>query len=390
MQLGATTLLCGRISCWLFFVFLFAAILESGSAAILRFPYLVRFVWNPNLEQARKSWNAQTWQVDEEIGGVRVAGPKSNSEFPVNEPSCGSAYGDSFVSGAEVADGEGWVEQLSHLIGCRVNNYAVGNYGVDQAYLRFRRINDQSTLVLLGINPNTIMDNVNQYDGFLAPASTGPAALKGRFLLDASDHLEWQPRPHLDADGFIGMLRHPAKTLPHSYFLPDTPDGPVSLHFPYTVKLLRVALMPRLRNLLARRASYSSLYDADHRSAALPLMTAIIREFVDLAKARDKRALVVILPGSSSFREQANYGAFEYAPLVAALAAKGVNVFDPGAAMIEALNGRSACEFFTHARAELTWFTSPVPCWGHYSTFGNSTLAHLVAAELRHRNYFIK
>jgi hypothetical protein len=380
----------GRIWRGLIFVLLVIASIECSTALICRFllsaPHLNQFLWNPDLQRARNNWNALSSAADDEIGGYRASGAKYNTEFPDGRQSCGSAYGDSYVGGAEVANEKGWIEQLSHSMGCRVTNYAVGGYGTDQAYLRFRQAHDPSPIVLLGINPNNVMDNVNQYDGLLGSALE-PTALKGRFLFDSSDHLTWLPRPRLDKDGFVAMNRNPAETLPHSYFLPDTPDGPVALGFPYTVTLARVALMTRLHNILVRRAEWSSLYAADHPSGALGLMAAICQAFAELAKARGQRPLIVMLPLANSFREQANYGKFEYAPLVAALLAKGIEVFDPGKAMIDSLAGRSACEFFTHAHPETAWLTSPVPCGGHYSPVGNTTMAQLVAAELRRRNF---
>jgi hypothetical protein len=366
-------------------ILLVIAIVESSAALICRF-LVAPLIWNPDLEQARNNWDALAAVADDEIGGYRVSGAKSNSEFPDSGHSCGSAYGDSYVGGADVANDKGWIEQLSHLLGCRVTNYAVGNYGTDQAYLRFRQVHDASPIALLGINPNNVEDNINQYDGLLGSALE-PTALKGRFLLDSAGHLKWLPRPHLDREGFVAMNRNPAQTLPHSYFLPDTRDGPVTLRFPYTLTLARVALKTRLHNILMRRAAWSSLYSSDHPSGALRLITAICQAFSDLAKARGQRPLIVMLPLSHSFREKANYGEFEYAPLVAALQAKGIEVFDPGQAMIDDLAGRSACEFYTNAHPGFALLTSPVPCGGHYSAAGNTTMAKLVAAELRRRNF---
>lgn len=372
----------------IFLLVLLIVVVEGGAALICRMAPLqiVGLIWNPDLEQADKNWDALSSVADNEIGSYRVSGAKLNSEFPDGAQSCGSAYGDSYVGGADVANDEGWVEQLSHLLGCRVTNYAVGGYGTDQAYLRFRQVQDTSPIALLGINPNNVMDNVNQYDGLLGSALE-PTSLKGRFLFDSSDHLSWLPRPQLDRDGFVAMNRNPAKTLPHSYFLPDTPDGPITLSFPYTLTLARVALMTRLHNMLVRKAEWSSMYAADHPSGALRLMAAICQAFVELAKARGERPLIVMLPLAHSFREQANYGQFEYAPLVAVLRAKGIDVFDPGTAMIDNLAGRSACEYFGRAHPATAWLTSPVPCGGHFSTAGNTTMAQLVAAELRRRGF---
>lgn len=373
---------------WLILAVVALVVVESCAAAICWMPAspVSKLIWNPDLEQARNNWNVMSSAVDDEIGGYRVSGAKSNSEFPDSERSCGSAYGDSFVGGAEVADDQGWVEQLSHLLGCRIANYAVGGYGTDQAYLRFREVRDNSPVVILGINPNNVEDNINQYDGLLGSALV-PTAVKGRFLVDSFDRLQWLPQPHVDRDGFVALNRNPTETLPHSYFLPDTPDGPLIARFPYTATLARVARVPRLRNFLVRRTGWSELYAADHPSGALRLMTSICQAFAELAKTRGQRPLIVMLPIAESFREQANYGQFEYAPLVAALKAKGIEVFDPGAAMIDSLAGRSSCEFFTHPHPYTAWLTSPVPCGGHYSVVANTTIASLVLAELRRREF---
>ena len=370
------------------------ALIEWSAALSCRLLLLVPLplIWHPDLALALENWNSSISDVDNELGGYRVIGAKPNSEFP-SGPSCGSAFGDSYVGGFEVANDEGWVEQVSHLLGCRVTNYAVGNYGTDQAYLHFRRVRDDSPFVILGINPNTVEDNVNQYDALLGSALV-PTALKGRFLLDPSGRLEWLPLPHLDGDGFVALNRNPGKMLPNSYFLPDTRDGPVSLSFPFTATLARIALMPRLRDLLLRRPDWSTLYATDHPSGALRLMTAICEAFAEEAKARGQRPLIIMLPLASSFREQSNFGQFEYAPLVTSLKAKNIDVYDAGPPMINSLAGRSPCEFFIHVHHNYNpvkvWLTSPVPCGGHYSVAANTTIARLVAEELRRRNFIIK
>jgi len=375
---------------WLIFALSVIVIAEASATVICLFLFnplhLDHFIWSPNLEQARDNWNTLSTAVDHELGGYRVSGAKPNSEFADSQASCGSAFGDSYVGGADVANDEGWVEQLSHQLGCRITNYAVGAYGTDQAYLRFRQVHDLSPIVLLGINPVNVMDNISQYDGLLG-APLEPTALKGRFLLDQSGNLTWLALPHLDGDGFVALNRDPAQALPHSYFLPDTPDGPVTLHFPYSVTLVRVALMERLHNILVRRAEWSSLYAADHPSGALQLMSAICEAFAETARARGQKPLIVMLPLAHSFREKFNYGEFEYAPLVEALHAKGIEVFDPGPSMITRLAGRSACEFYSRPHPEARWIASPVPCGGHYSIVGNTVLARLVADQLNERHF---
>src|SRR6202035_2564042 len=94
------------------FVLLMIAIVESSAALVCWFLLAplqtIRLIWHPDLGQARNNWDALSSIVDGEIGGYRVSGAKYNSEFPDGGQSCGSAYGDSYVGGAEVANDEGW------------------------------------------------------------------------------------------------------------------------------------------------------------------------------------------------------------------------------------------------------------------------------------------
>ena len=53
-----------------------------------------------------------------------------------NSPSCLSLYGDSYTMSSDVDHVQAWGNALSELLGCRVANFGVGGYGVDQAYLR--------------------------------------------------------------------------------------------------------------------------------------------------------------------------------------------------------------------------------------------------------------
>jgi hypothetical protein len=227
---------------------------------------------------------------------------------------------------------------------------------------------------LLGIYPENIVLNVNQYRGFLGYGAS-PTGLKGRFVLDGEGRLQWIHRPRIDEKGFLDFLRDPAKLLPHEYLLPDTPDGPVTLAFPYTLTLARVALMPRLRVRITGRPSWADFYRADHRSGALALTTAIVEAFVRESEHRGKRALIVMLPGASSFRARAEFGQPEYAPLIAALATRKIDVFDPSPALLSALRQRSYCELYT----------SPADCTGHFGIEGSGIVADVVMAELRQR-----
>jgi hypothetical protein len=331
------------------------------------------------------NWIASAGEADEEIGWPSPAaqtrspydasGAKYNSEFPEPRSACASVYGDSFVFGAEVAAQDGWVEQLAHVLGCRVANYGVNSYGTDQALIRFRRNrNDDAPVVLLGIFPENVMRNVNQYRALIG-YDPQPAWLKGRFVLDGAGGLAWVARPRVDAEGFARLNRTPAEFLPHEYLLPDTRDGPVTLRFPYTLALTRLLTAPRVWSRLTGHPLWSPFFETDHASGALPLTVALVDAFVHEAARRGKRALVVMLPGAQSFRLRPPHGPMEYAPLTETLIAKQAEVFDAAPAPAGALGGRSYCLLYSQ----------PEDCRGHFGVLGSRILAEITAAELGRR-----
>ncbi len=250
-------------------------------------------------------------------------------------------------------------------------NYGVSGYGVDQAYLRFHRITvDVAPIVVLGIFPDDIMRTVNQYRAFIG-FPPEPFWVKGRFVLNEAGALQWIARPRLDADSYLNMQWEPAELLPHEYLLPNTHDGPVSVRFPFTATLLHLAMTPRLWSRLMGRTPWSEFYRPSHRSGAVPLTVAIVAAFVREAEQRGKRVFIVTLPGAGSFRARARFGGPDYAPFVKAMAAKGMDVFDPASPLLAALKGRSYCELFTQQAA----------CQGHYGVAGGALLAEVVATN---------
>jgi len=376
-----------RLLLWLISILILFGVMDGLSVVFLKFVLnsSARFlVWNPDID-ASKVWAAAGGNWDDELGwpSPRDAvapprdrtGAKYNPDFSQSNYPCASVYGASFVWGGEIPLADGWVEQLSRKLGCWVANYGVPGYGTDQAYVRFQRMKqDQAPVTMLGFSPEHIMLNVNQYRGFMGYGPS-PTGIKGRFILDGEGRLEWIHRPRISEKEFVEFLRDPANLLPHEYLLPDTPDGPVTLRFPYTLTVARVALMPRLRVRFTGRPSWADFYRAGHRSGGLALTAAIVEAFVREAERRDKRALIVVLPGASNFRAEAKFGQPEYTPLIAALAAKNIDVFDPSPALLTALGQRSYCELYT----------APADCEGHFGIEGSRIVADVIMAELRQR-----
>src|SRR5215469_15256294 len=154
-----------RTLIWLIAFILLLGVMDGLSAVFLKFVLASTahfLIWNPDLDAA-KVWAAASGNWDDELGWPSprdaVAPPRDRTgakyipDFAQSEPPCGSAYGPSFVWGNEIPLTEGWVEQLSRRLGCRVANYGVSGYGTDQAYVRFQRMQDQAPVTFLGFSP---------------------------------------------------------------------------------------------------------------------------------------------------------------------------------------------------------------------------------------------
>jgi hypothetical protein len=362
---------------------------EGCAAAIVHFLLTSQsayLFWRPSLTVAANSWNNSAAKVDEELGwplagdatsGTRDPnGAKVNNDFADTDEPCFSAYGDSFVWGDDVPLRDGWIEQMSRRLGCRVANYGVSGYGTDQALLRFRRTgHDRAPVVILGIFPDNIVRNVNQYRAFIG-FGLEPFWVKGRFVLDGSRNLQWIQRPKLDATSFLELHKNPQAFLPNEYLLPDTRDGPVTVRFPYTLTLLRFAMAPRVWNRLRGQTPWADLYSPDHPSGATILTIAIAKAFIQEAERRGSRAFVVMMPSAGSFRSLKRFGASDYAPFVKAMNADGLDVFDPLPAISSALGGQNYCNLYAQQAS----------CQGHFGVAGSALLAEVVAGELRNRH----
>lgn len=186
--------------------------------------------------------------------GYDRAGARPNPSYPENEPPCAAAFGDSFTYSSYVDDDKAWPYQLSKKMGCYVVNYGVGGYGTDQAYLRYTLTDvETASIVILGLFPENIQRNINQYRGFLE--ARHELVFKPRFIL-SDDKL--QHIPIIDRDGFDfeSIKNTPDTYFKHEYFLPDTKYGPISVRFPYSLTAFKALIHPRTISFLSKEPTW--------------------------------------------------------------------------------------------------------------------------------------
>ena len=109
------------------------------------------WVRKPLTEHEEIGKNGKTiWHIDKN-------GARNNPIIGFKEGKI-SCYGDSFTFARQVNDNETWNYYLSELTKTNIQNFGVGNYGIDQSLLRLKREIKKypSDMVILGVVPDTI------------------------------------------------------------------------------------------------------------------------------------------------------------------------------------------------------------------------------------------
>jgi lysophospholipase L1-like esterase len=106
-----------------------------------------------------------------------------------------ATFGDSYTFCRQVNDDETWQAVLSRNTKLGVLNYGVGNYGVDQALLRYERnvLPESVRLVVMGFVPETICRIQSRWKHYLEFGNT--LAFKPRFVLAGDGKLSSEDNP---------------------------------------------------------------------------------------------------------------------------------------------------------------------------------------------------
>jgi hypothetical protein len=268
-------------------------------------------------------------------GTIRFHIDEHGSRFIPNPvvPPVVAAFGDSYTFCRQVEDDETWPAQLVGLAGCGVLNFGVGNYGIDQALLRYENqsLPDSVRVVVMGFVPETICRVQSCWKHYLEFGNT--FAFKPRFRLADDGDLELLENPVQSLDDFL----HLAQKLPQI----REDDGFYrrkflvrKFRFPYLVTLLRrprsqiplmLALLLRgmLRSVgLSRqwaedlpfmlvmqnniRDSHKLYTDPD----ATALLRAVLTRFCQHADARGHLPLVLVMPQLLDLKIAGGRGAY--------------------------------------------------------------------------------
>lgn len=230
-----------------------------------------------------------------------------------------AAFGDSYTFCRQVEDDETWEAQLSQQESTGVLNFGVGNYGVDQALLRYEGMVLPNTVqfVVMGFVPETICRIQSYWKHYLEFGNT--FAFKPRFILNQDDQLILLENLVKSAEDFSRFQeRLPEIRLADGFY--EKKFRSQQFRFPYTLSFMRNPFKQgMLISTIALRSLYRILGIANQRIENLPftlvmknnlrdayklyndpkstkLLNAILLRFKEVAQRRGHIPLVVVMP----------------------------------------------------------------------------------------------
>jgi hypothetical protein len=287
-----------------------------------------------------------------------------------------------------VDDDETWASVVAHDHGIGVMNLGVGNYGVDQALLRYRRttLPDTVSTIVVGFVPETICRVASIWKHWMEFGNT--FGFKPRFVLEDGE-LALEENPVRSAEDFadlarivtaigerdpfrasrfrslqfrgsylVSFLRHPVR---HASVITavtrgriDAPDGARLTPAAFDRAFARI-----MRDNI--RASHRAYRDAASRE----LLVAILERFARDARERGHDVLVCVIPQLFDLVE-ARSAETSYRPFYRDLA-RHLPVVDA----TDALRAHPIASLYVHDRYG-----------GHLSAFGNRVVADVIAEAL--------
>ena len=272
---------------------------------------------------------------DQELGWVRKpnskgveAGVYGNIEFnidgngsrvnPVKKDVSIASFGDSYTFCRQVEDHQTWQVFLSKKLNSKVLNFGVGNYGIDQALLYYKRkkLPLSTKTVVLGFVPETICRVNSYWKHYLEFGNT--FAFKPRYTIN-NNNLVLHDNPIKKIDDFDSIIEVSNSIKDTDLFYKEK-FRRFQFRFPYLISffinfkrnmilfffLIRKQLFNFLRvsSVTIDNAPFSKIMEDNIKLAhsmyqdrdACNLLRRIILEFRDEAHRRGHEPLVMVMP----------------------------------------------------------------------------------------------
>lgn len=304
-------------------------------------------------------------------------------------------FGDSYTFCRHTNDDETWQFFLAKRLNVRVTNFGVGNYGLDQALLRFTRELPRlkGRILLIGIVPETIKRNLSVWKHYNEFGNI--LGFKPRFKL-VDGKLVLVPNPINSEEKFQDIKSYLPGIQKEDYFYKEK-FRKCLFSFPYVLSILKnpkkklsllaifggaylmellhidwknAALLPKEK--IVRSASFDlkdriSFYG---QSSLIVLTVKILEQFACRAKKKGMHPVFVMFPEYDDLRLMQQENRAYYQPLLDE-AEKFLPALDVGASL--------------RGVKDIKSIYSNRDYGGHYNAKGNALVAKIILAFLKKR-----
>jgi hypothetical protein len=285
-----------------------------------------------------------------------------------------SAFGNSFVVGADIPTDSSWTVQLERQQPrLEVINYGVAAFGNDQSLLQY--LTEGRTLkpdiVLIGLAADNLKRNENIFRRFLTPQA--PPLAKPRFLLGADGRLTLLPNPLRRVEDMGRFLDEPAAVTElgrhDAYYQPVLYEN-TPADWSATARVAG-AVWARVQK---RWLEDEPLYRGERlnpRSSGFALGVALMQAFADSVRKDGALALIVSLPSRASYESTLSQEPAELAVLVDTLRRRGLDVVELTDALLADPAARDPARLFTRG--------------AHYTPYGSAAIARWLGPQILKR-----
>ena len=324
---------------------------------------------------------------------TNFSGARTNPEFEKTESKI-SCYGDSFAFCRQVNDDETWEHYLSKTFMINVQNFGVGNYGLDQTLLRLKReyTLNPTKIVIIGVVPDTISRILSMWKHYYEYGNT--LGFKPRFKISNND-LELIKNPIDTKEKFLKYTNY-LNIIQENDFFYKTKFSKEKITFPYCINIFR-NWKRNLELIRAVKRIEKNESDGDNSKEILWKPMSIIMEInlkwrVQLFQNKNNLDLIIkILEEYVMFSKQNNFlPVFVFLPQKDDLLfiKKNYHFYEN---MINAILKIKDLVFFDITKELIQiknldeLYSDDNDYGGHYSADGNKKISELIANELRER-----
>ena len=248
-----------------------------------------------------------------------------------------ATFGDSYAFCRYVNDDETWQHYLEHKINTHVRNFGVGNYGIDQAFLKFDKtqLDNENEFVMFAVVPETISRVHSYWKHYLEFGNI--LSFKPRFLLNKNNEVI-KINNYLSKYKTVSSIRNNIEEIKLNDFFYKIKFLKRMFKFPYSIsflrypklniqifgylfadmffkKLLNDDLKKNFYNQAVKKIIIKNIIEADNYyliDNMKLLLEKIIYKYDKIINKIEKKMLILIIPQKYDLLElkQKNYKSF--------------------------------------------------------------------------------